>query len=225
MNWIKKNKWTFWWIVFGIFVIGFIAYVVVHISKNDFNSALLQFGSILIPLFAAIIIMLQNNEQIDKSTKTQLDHLQMLNDREIDEMQKLFQKQIDALTDGTNKQIAEARKMTNDQIETLQHNTSKQIQSNADQTQKIVDELTDNSILLGEILKRELEKGIQHTDQQIQQASKALEDIKSFKLGRTDEEKAIQVKQQSNYIEWLKSWKNRLNKKYNSIIQIFQDEL
>lgn len=214
MNWFKKNKWRFWWILFGVFVIVFILYIIEHISKNDFNSALLQFGSILIPLFAAIIIMLQNNEQIDRSTKIQLDHLQKLNDREIEEMQKLFQKQIDTLVESTNTQI-----------KTLQENTNKQIHHNTEQTQKIVDELTDNSVLLGEILKRELEKGIQLAGQQLHTAQKALEDIQGFKIGRTDEEKAIQIKEQIRVVDWLKGWKNRLQKKYNSLKQIFQDEI
>ena len=206
-------------------MILFILYIIEHISKNDFNGALLQFGSILIPLFAAIIIMLQNNEQIDKSTKVQLDHLQMLNDREIDEMQKLFQRQIDTLIESTNKQINEFQRMTNEQIISFQETANKQIQSNTIGTQNIVDELTDNSVLLGEILKRELEKGIQHADQQMHIAQKNLEDIQGFKLGRTDEEKATQIEQQMKLVDWLKGWRNRLHKKYNSLKQIFQDEI
>jgi len=214
MSWFKKNKWSFWWILFGVFVGVFIIYIIEHISKNDFNSALLQFGSILIPLFAAIIIMLQNNDQIDKSTKLQLEHLQTLNDREIEEMQKLFQKQIDVLVENTNTQI-----------NTLQENTSRQIANNTEQTQKVVDELTDNSVLLGEILKRELEKGIQHAEQQLQMAQKTLEDLKGFKIGRTEEEKLIQIKEQVKIVEWLKGWRDRLHKKYTSLKQIFQNEI
>lgn len=225
MKWIKNHKWTCCWIIFCVVVLSFITYIVQHISKNDFNGALLQFGSILIPLFAAIIIMLQNNDQMDKSTKTQLEHLQNLNDREIEEMQRLFQRQIDTLTDSTNKQIEEFRKMTNEQIKILQENTSKQIQSNTEQTQKVVDELTDNSVLLGEILKRELEKAIQLNAQQLQNAEKVLEDLKGFKLGRTDEEKANQISQQSKYLTWLKTWKSKLHRKYNALREIFQDEI
>jgi hypothetical protein len=223
MKWFKKNKWTFWWILFGAFVIIFIIYIIEHISKNDFNTALLQFGSILIPLFAAIIIMLQNNEQIDKSTKVQLDHLQRLNDREIDEMQKLFQMQMDSLAESTNRQIEEFRKMTNEQIKSLQGNTVKQIQSNTEQTQKIVDELTDNSVLLAEILKREIEKAILDNNSKIQNAYNRLSKAKSFQLLRTDEDKAKEIKEIEESIKWLEGWGMRLDKKHKQIENIFGD--
>lgn len=220
-----RNKWLIWWTIFGAFVIAFIIYIIRHISKNDFNSALLQFGSILIPLFAAIIIMLQNNEQIDKSTRIQLDYLQKLNDREIEEMQRLFQRQIDTLTDSTSRQIEEFRKMTNEQIRILQENTGKQIQSNTEQTQKIVDELTDNSVLLGEILKRELEKALQQNAQELQKAKQVLEDLKGFKIGRTDADKVNQISQQSKFIQWLEDRKGKLSRKYTALSNIFQDEI
>ncbi|NNV55006.1 hypothetical protein [Limnovirga soli] len=225
MNWIRKNKWTFWWLLFGVFVIIFIFYIIEHISRSDFNSALLQFGSIIIPLFAAIIIMLQNNEQIDRSTKIQLDHLQKLNDREIEELQKLFQKQIDVLTENTNKQILEFKTMTNEQIKSLQENTNKQILSYTEQTQKVIDELSDNAILLGEILKRELEKGIQHANQQIKDAEKTLEELKGFILGRSEEDKAQQIKQQTSFITWWKGWRDRLKRKHKALLETFQEDL
>ena len=219
----KKYKWLFWWTIFSIFVFLFICYIVEHISKNDFNSALLQFGSILIPLFAAIIIMLQNNEQIDTATKLQLEHLQKLNDREIEEMQRLFQKQIDALVDSTNKQIDEFRKMTNEQILALQEGTNRQILSYSEQTEKVVDELSDNSILLGEILKRELEKAILHTDGQIQTAKSELQKVKGFIIGRTDIEKAQQIEERNKYINWLSGFRKRLHSKYKKLMSIFEE--
>lgn len=223
MSWFKKNRWRFWWTLFGVFVFVFIIYIVDHISKNDFNTALLQFGSILIPLFAAIIIMLQNNEQIDISTRLQLDHLQRLNDRQIEEMQKLFQKQIDAVTTSTNNQIDEFRKMTNEQIRISQENNQNQIQSNTLETQKIIDELTDNAVLLAEILKREIEKGIIDNENKLKEAYSKLTDAKTFTLFRMEEDRVKQVTSIEKSILWLKNWGKRLNKKHKEIEKIFGD--
>lgn len=220
---LKKYKWLFCWLLFSIGVSIFITYIINHISEKDINSALLQFGAILIPLFAAIIIMLQNNAQINTSTSIQLAHFQKLNDREIEEMQKLFQRQIDVLIESTNRQIEEFRKLTNEQIVILQENTNRQIQSNVSASEKIVRELTDNSVLLGEILKTELEKSILQTDQQIDQANQRLKIVKGFVLGRTEHEKNTQIAQAFKVLEWLTGRRKRLYNKYKELLITFQE--
>ena len=212
MRFFKRNKWALWWALFGVFVIMFIIYIIEHISKNDFNSALLQFGSILIPLFAAIIIMLQNNEQIDKSTKAQLDHLQKLNDKEIEEMQKLFQKQIDTLIQGTN-----------EQIKTLQENTNRQIKNYTEQTQNIIIELSQNSKLLGELLQRELEKALTNINQQILLANKQLKSLEDFQFLRTDIEKEQQLVEQKHYISRLQGAQRYFMDKLDAILNFLKN--
>ncbi|MBS1773365.1 MAG: hypothetical protein JST82_10935 [Bacteroidetes bacterium] len=107
-----KNKWLRYWLGLAMFIVGFIWYVTVHISKNDWNNAILQFGAILIPLFAALIIMGQNNEQIEKATKEQLNHLQ-----------QLTEKQISALQESTNRQIENYAKQTEKVVEELLENS------------------------------------------------------------------------------------------------------
>lgn len=224
MSWVRENKWFLIWSVFGIAVVSFVCYVIIHISKNDFNAALLQFGSILIPLFAAIIIMLQNNEQIAESTKIQVEHLQKLNDREIDELQKLFQKQIDTLVESTNKQIEEFRKMTNEQIKSFQETSSKQIQSNAEQTQQVVAELKENSVLLAEILKRQLEEAIVDFEHRLQNANGTLKNLAEFKLFRTEAEKKQQIDKQTKVVAKISEWLNYLREKYKGVKRFLKED-
>lgn len=185
MKQILKNKWYRYWICLGLFILLFIWYVVVHINDNDINNAILQFGAILIPLIAALIIMGQNNEQIEKATKLQLDHLQQLTDK---------------------------------QINTLQESTNKQIQHYAEETNKIIDELIDNSILLGEILKVDIEQQLISISQKIGATQNELTKLrKSWDTSISHDDKHKQINTLENAIATLKRYHVGLSKRYKAL--------
>jgi ABC-type lipoprotein release transport system permease subunit len=119
-----------------------------------------------------LIIFLKSKEESDRQFQNQLNHLQRLNaehiqalqhstDKQIKTLQELNAKQISALQELTEKQITALQELTEKQIETIRKTTFDQISSFEQQTREVTNKLTDNSILLAEILARELEKSIE----------------------------------------------------------------
>ena len=205
------NKWKFYWLVFIILVCMFIFLAIFFEDKKWIGNALQTLGSIS-GVYATVLVFLHSKQSSDKQFREQLDYLQMLNAQ-----------QIEALHYSTEKQINKLQELTEKQITALSENTAKQIQTYSGETKKIINELIDNSILLGEILKRELEKAILQTDQQIKDAETRLQAIKGFVLGRTDVEKARQLNEHNSFLEWLRNWRIRLYNKYQLLLNDYKD--
>jgi ABC-type multidrug transport system fused ATPase/permease subunit len=207
----SKHKWRFYWVVFVVLVLLFIYLAFFFEDKKWLGNALQTIGSIA-GVYATLLVFLHTKEGSDKQFREHLDYQQTLNN-----------KQIEALQNATEIQITKLQELTEKQIIAIAENTNKQIQTYSSETKKIVDELTDNSVLLGEILKRELEKALMNTDQQIQLATTQLESVKGFVIGRTEIEKEQQIKYHSASLQWLNSWRERLYKKYQNLMDEFKE--
>jgi len=191
----NKHKWLFIWGTFFLFLVGFVIYAVICATVKDLNLIIIQIAGMIFPLFAAVIIMLQNNEQIEISTKTQIEHLQDLNNKQIKAFSEFFQKQID----------------------TIESNTNKQIKHYGEQTEKVINELSENSNLLAEILMRQLEEAILEFETKLKGANDGLNHLNAFHLLRTDIAKNQQVAQQKDYIKYTNDWLNYLRVKYKKV--------
>jgi hypothetical protein len=210
------------WTAFALMVVMFILVAIVFENKKWIGNALQTLGSIA-GVYATILVFIQTKQGSDEQFKKQIEHLQLLNYKQIEALQLVTEKQITELQILNSKQIEVLQNSTEKQINALAENTNKQILTYTIETKKIVDELTDNSVLLGEILKRELEKGILQTDQQIQEAEVRLNALRGFVFGRTEIEKARQLREHNSLLEWLKNWRARLHNKYQLLLKEFKD--
>lgn len=150
-----------------------------------------------------------NAKQIEallSSTEKQIATLQELNAKHIDALQNVTEKQITALQDLTEKQITALHKTTSDEISAFEK-----------QTVSVTNKLSDNSVLLAEILGRELEKSISLFNDAIVREEARYKDLSGFKLLRTKEEKQEQLDTQWNKIEQIKRGYDYLVNKYNQV--------
>src|SRR5260221_13393600 len=203
---LKRHKWPFYW---GIFVTLIILLILLTISFEDrlwIGNAIQTIGTI-VGLYASILIFLQSREESDRQYQTHLEHMKDMNmneietlksgtEREIEIHQEVMGKQIAALHELTERQIMALQKATEKQIDTIQKSTFEQINSCEKQTTEIVTKLSDNSILLAEILGRELEKAISQTTSLMQQAEKEYLKLEEFQIGRSSQQKAVQLERQ-----------------------------
>jgi hypothetical protein len=167
-------------------------------------------------------------EALEKNTKQQISTLQELNARQIDVLQnsttlqiktwqELILKQIEALQSGTNQQIKTLQDLTEKQIEALHKTTYEEISAFEKQNRDITSKLSDNSILLAEILGRELEKSIGDYNTALIREEAKYTDLSGFKLLRTKEEKERQLNNQWQKIEQIRRGCEYLVNKYNQI--------
>jgi ABC-type multidrug transport system fused ATPase/permease subunit len=153
-------------------------------------------------IYLTIIIFLHSKESSDKQFREHLEHLQELNTR-----------QIEALFASTERQIEALQKSTHDEISAFEK-----------QIREVTNKLADNSILLAEILGRELEKSIEDFANAINDEENRYADLSSFKLLRTQEEREKQLNSQLSRIQRFKQWYDYIVAKYNQVKNFLNKE-
>lgn len=201
----KKNKWFYHWSVFAILVSLFVFTAIFFENKSWVPNLLQTIGTVL-GIYLTIIIFLFSKEDSDKQFREHIEHLQALNT-----------KQIDALFEATEKQIKALQELTEKQIEALHKTTFDQITAFEQQTREVTNKLSDNSILLAEILGRELEKSIDVYNSTIKNEEAKLNDLSGWKLWRTPLEREQQLSIQWNRIQEFKNIYKYLVGKYNQV--------
>lgn len=126
---------------------------------------------------------------------------------------------------ATREQMDHMQALTQKQIEALAANTDRQIQQYSSETLKVVSKLGENSLLLAELLKRELEEAIGDNNANLEHAERAYQKAQGFLIGRTQVERATQLQQHQNFIQRLRGWGGYIQRKYNNLTAIFRDSL
>lgn len=213
---MKSNKWNFHWATFSILV-GVIIFAFVKFEDKSWLPNFLQAIGTITGIYLTIIIFLQSKEESDKQFRNQLEHLQQLNANQIKALQHSTDEQIKALQELTDKQISALQELTERQIEALHQTTFEQISAFEQQIKYVTIRLSDNSILLAEILGRELEKSIEIYDSAIQREEAKYKDLTGWKFLRTQEERENQLNSQWNKIQRIKDGYDYLVDKYNKV--------
>lgn len=199
MNQIAIYKWKLAWCCFAILIAVFCVVMYHHYDKTWFGNFVSAFG-VLLTLYPTLIIFVQSRADSEKSTRNQLDHLQKLSQQELEKSEQLNQKHIDKLDASTKEQIAEFKKTTAEQIKAIEENTNRQIENYIKQTTEIVAKLNDNSVLLAEILLRQLEEKLGELNTQLNNAYAQYKDLQGFKFLRTNQEREEQLNRQRSFI-------------------------
>ena len=192
-----KHKWKIHWAGFSLILTTLIS-ISLFSEKTEWIKDIIQTLATTSGIYLTLIIFLQSKEESDKQFREQINQLQELNKR-----------QIDSLTENTQKEI-----------EALHNLTYEQISSFEQQISSVTNKLSDNSILLAEILGRELEKAINLYNQTLQKEKTKYKDLSRFKIGRTKEEREFQINNQLNRIQQIQNSFNYLMKKYNGLKKI-----
>ncbi|MBD80895.1 MAG: hypothetical protein CL840_18405 [Crocinitomicaceae bacterium] len=169
---------------------------------------------------------------VQKSSQQQIQLLQDLNNKQIQVLQDSTEKQVKALfdanqveiaafKDATEKQINAIQLSTEKQIDALQSTTYEQISSFENNISEVTNKLSDTSILLAEILGRELEKAMDLYHTTLNKEKSRYRSMSGWKLGRTPEEREEQLKAQLTKIEQFESAVNYIREKYNQLKQMF----
>ena len=229
MDKLRKHKWLINWTAFAVMV-GLFVFVAIYFNGKLWLSNALQTIGTISGVYLTIIIFLQSKEESDKQFRNHLEHLQTLNtkqiealktstDQQIKTLQELNAKQISALQELTDKQIKALQELTEKQIEALHKTTFEQISSFEQQTREVTTKLSENSILLAEILCRELEKSIDLFTTAIKHEEARYNDLSGWKFLRTKEEKEKQLNNLWNKILNMKRGLEYLMTKYNQVKQ------
>jgi hypothetical protein len=202
---LREHKWLINWTAFAAMV-GLFVFVAIYFNNKNWLSNALQTIGTITGIYLTIIVFLQSKEASDKQFQNQLNHLQRLNAAQIEALRESTDKQISALQELTEKQIEALHKITFEQITSFEHQTS-----------EVTTKLSDNSILLAEILGRELEKSIDIFTNAVNQEEARFNDLSSWKPFRTKEEKEQQLKNSWNRIQYIKRGLDYLNSKYEKV--------
>lgn len=193
---IKKHKWKIHSCVCGILLLLFVFTAIFFEDKNWLPNILQTIGTV-IGIYLTVIIFLYSKEDSDKQFREHLGHLQELNAQ----------------------QILALQTSTKEQIEALQFSTNQQISSFEREIREVTNKLSDNSILLAEILRRELEKSIETFNTALKTEEAKYSDLSGWKLFRTKEEKEQQLNNQWTKIQNFKRTLEYLVTKYNQVRQ------
>jgi len=217
---LKKIKWILYWSVFGLIGIVFIILAILFEDKSWIGNVLQTVGTIE-GIFLTLIIFLQSKEESDKQYREQIEHLQTLNTKQIEALYLATEKQILILQEMTAKQIDAIQIATEKQIDALQKTTNDEISSFEQQISEVTNRLTDNSILLAEILGRELEKSIELFNNTLNKEQTKYKDLSGWKLLRTPQEREQQLNSQWNRIEHIQKGCDYLVNKYKQLKNYF----
>ena len=101
----------------------------------------------------------------------------------------------------------------------MEENTDKQISNNTQQTSYLINELKNNSVLLGELLCRQLEDSIVATQKEITKANRKFGTTQEWKLLRTPQEKEEQINRIGDFVNRLENSLQYFTDKYNKVKQ------
>ncbi len=209
-------------------MVGLFVFVALYFNDKSWLSNALQTIGTISGVYLTIIVFLQSKEESDKQFRNHLEHLQLLNtrqiealqtstDKQIQALQELNAKQITALHELTDKQISALQELTEKQIEALHKTTFEQISFFEQQTREVTNKLSDNSILLAEILGRELEKSLDLYNNAIKAEEAKYSNLSGWKLLRTPAEREQQLTNQWNRIQQIKKGYEYLMTKYKQV--------
>jgi hypothetical protein len=193
-----RNIWVLAWLGFAVLFCFMFVEAVLHWEKQWLSNFLTTYGTGL-AILLAVLIYAHGQAASEKATREQMAHLQKLNQEEIAEMRILFQRQMDHMAEQTNRQIMEYSR----------------------ETLKVVSKLEENSLLLGEILKRNLENAIDDYEGREADANHALVKAESFQLLRTPEQKAAEMQRRRAHLERVRSVKNFFVDMYHRVASLF----
>lgn len=171
-------------------------------------------------------------QAVQKSSEDQIKLLQELNSIQIKVLQDSTEKHVKALyeanqveitafKEATDKQIDAIQSSTEKQIDALQKTTYEQISSFENNIREVTNKLSDTSILLAEILGRELEKAMDIYYTSLNKEKSRYKNMSSWKLMRTPEEREEQLKNQLQKIEQFEKTVDYFREKYNQLRQMF----
>lgn len=213
---MRKHKWFVFWMIFSLLVIILI-FATIYFEDKKWLPNFLQAVGTVTGIYLTLLIFLQSKEESDKQFRNQLEHLQELNSRQINALHASTEKHINKLQEVTDRQISALQELTEKQIDALQKTTFDQINSFEKQISDVTNKLSENSILLAEILGRELEKSLDFYQGTIQREEAKYKDLSNWKLLRTPEEKENQLQIQWNRIVQIKRGYEYLVDKYNKV--------
>ena len=194
----KKYKWLFYWIVFAL-MIGVLIFISFYFKDTIWIGNAIQTFGIVIGVYGSLLVFLKSKEDGDIQFREHLEHLQKLNTKEIEALQRATEKQIEALHQSTYRQIS----------------------SFEQQTKEIANKLSENSILLAEILGKELERAISESTAMMEKAERDYSKLQGFQLFRTEKEKKDQLEKQKGIISILKQWIDFWSTKYERLKNYF----
>ncbi len=224
---IKKHNFKIQWIAF-IILVGLFVFVAIYFEDKKWIANALQTIGTITGVYLTIIVFFQSKVGADKQFRDHVEHLQRLNkeyvealynatERQIKTFQETNTQKITALKEETDRQINALQELTEKQIEALNKTTYEQISSFENEIREFTNRLTDNSILLAEILGRELEKSIELYGNAIKNEEKKYSDLSNWKLLRTPAERESQLNTQWNRIQKIKNGYDYLLTKYNQV--------
>lgn len=197
-----RNSWVLAWCGFaGLFLFMLMACSAFW-ERPWLGNFLSAFGT-GIAVMLAILIYAHGQAAQAKATREQMDHLQQLNREANEHMASLFQRQMDHLSEQTNRQITEYSR----------------------ETLKVVSKLGENSLLLAELLKHELEDAIGENNNLLEHAQKEFNKTHQPKFLRTPDERAVQIAQSGRFLERVRAWGDYLQRKYHNLTSNFRDSL
>lgn len=173
------NKWKKYWIIFGVALAVFITISTIFWNE-DWDAIIIQIGALTFTLAAMLMIMVQNGEQIEESTNTQIGNLKETTNEQIKEMQRLSYDQIDSNKKEIKKLIETILETTNNHINELQKSTEKQIESSKEETVKLTAEF--QSIV---------DKQIQNFTAKMDESISSLEEVSEVLLKMSDQNKEL----------------------------------
>lgn len=227
MQFLKRNKWVIYWAVFGAMLL-YITYLTFFLSDKQWLGNVLQTLCTVAGLFAAILMYLKSKEdgdiqfsaqqiKLQELHNAQLEALRAGTERQLETFKDLIERQINEIKRSTDTEIEALREATEKQVNTLQTVTYEQISVFESQMSDVTIKLSDNSILLAEILGRELEKAIQIYTDVFNQENIKYKDLASWKLLRTDDQRKAQLDAQFQKLEFIRKGHEYLLDKYNKL--------
>jgi len=206
-----------WW-SFAAFLISYFAICVVYANALWVANFIMS-GGIFLTIMFSLFMALYGNKQSQIATEKKLKH-----------QQNLFLEAMRVDREESAKQIKTILQL----IQTVDSSTKEQIKNYTEQTEKVVSNLKDvvmnigdNSTLLAEILKKEMEKDIQNVDRNLQNAESNLHSSKSFKFGRDffgfagDSERSRDITDANKKVSTWKRHKNYLVDQLNKLADAF----
>lgn len=187
METIKKHKWIIHTFTFCSLVLLFI-FSAVFLEEKSWVGNLLQTIGTVAGIYLTVIIFYYSKEGSDLQFREHLKYLQEFNTRQIQALQHSTERQIAVLQETNAKEIAALQELTERQIDALHKTNYEQISSFEHQIREVTAKLSESSVLLAEILGRELEKSIDFFTHAVTTEEARYKDLNGWKLGRTEQE-------------------------------------
>lgn len=122
-------------------------------------------------------------------------------------------------------QLEHHQQQTERHIQALTENANRQINEYSRETLKVVSKLQENSLLLAELLKRELEDAIGENATLLEKAERDFNSAHTLQLLRTPQQREQLIAQRGRFVQQVRGWGEYLQSKYNNLTAIFRSSL